>query len=67
MANTKTQKKLTIAKKSEFILDWFVNEVPLKKLNEKISLSKTTNFRYKKQLIELERIGHFMLCQKFLL
>ncbi|QKU19938.1 hypothetical protein FOC52_14155 (plasmid) [Staphylococcus cohnii] len=43
MANTKTQKKLTIAKKkSEFILDWFVNEVPLKKLNEKISLSKTT-------------------------
>ncbi|SUM53517.1 Uncharacterised protein [Staphylococcus epidermidis] len=56
MANTKTQKKLTIAKKkSKFILDWFINEVPLKKLNEKISLSKTTNFRYKKQLIELEK------------
>ncbi|MDN0189258.1 hypothetical protein P6439_14190 [Staphylococcus arlettae] len=39
MANTKTQKKLTIAKKkSEFILDWFVNEVPLKKIKRKNKL-----------------------------
>ncbi|EGQ3776083.1 MULTISPECIES: hypothetical protein [Staphylococcus] len=55
MANTKTQKQLTISKqKSENILNWFVNDAHWKLLSEKLSAGKSSIFRYKKSLNELE-------------
>lgn len=55
MANTKTQKQLTISKqKSENILNWFVNDAHWKLLSEKLSAGKSSIFRYKKGLSELE-------------
>lgn len=70
MANTKTQKILTISKtKSEFILDWFVDEAQWKKVSEEIGLGKTAIFRYKKKLSDLkEEHGSFeALSQVFTL
>ncbi len=51
MANTKTQKPLTISKtKSENIVEWFVNDAHWKLLSEKLELQKTAIFRYKKNV-----------------
>lgn len=51
MANTKTQKPLTMAKtKSENIVEWFVNDAHWKMLSEKLELQKTAIFRYKKNV-----------------
>ncbi|MVG93771.1 hypothetical protein GO660_03170 [Staphylococcus aureus] len=49
MANTKTQKILTISKtKSENIANWFVNDAQWKLLAEHLELGKTAIFKYKK-------------------
>ncbi|MGS5983731.1 hypothetical protein [Staphylococcus aureus] len=49
MANTKTQKILTISKtKSENITNWFVNDAQWKLLAEHLDLGKTAIFKYKK-------------------
>ena len=49
MANTKTQKILTISKtKSENIANWFVNDAQWKLLAEHLDLGKTAIFKYKK-------------------
>ncbi|HCY7075347.1 TPA: hypothetical protein O1406_002735 [Staphylococcus aureus] len=49
MANTKTQKTLTISKtKSENITNWFVNDAQWKLLAEHLDLGKTAIFKYKK-------------------
>lgn len=51
MANTKTQKPITMAKtKSENIVEWFVNDAHWKMLSEKLELQKTAIFRYKKNV-----------------
>lgn len=53
MANTKTQKVITMSKtKSTNILNWIVDEVHWKVLSEEIDLSKTTTFRLKNNLKE---------------
>lgn len=49
MANTKTQKILTISKtKSEKIAEWFVSDAQWKLLAEHLELGKTAIFKYKK-------------------
>lgn len=54
MANTKTQKPVTIAKsKSENIVDWFVNEAHWKLLSEHLEFGKTAIFKFKKNLKEI--------------
>lgn len=54
MANTKTQRKISIAKtKSENIVDWFVNAAHWKLLSENLELGKTAIFKYKKNLREI--------------
>lgn len=54
MANTKTQKPLSMAKsKSENIVEWFVNVAHWKLLSENLSLGKTAIFRYKNLLKDL--------------
>ncbi|WP_108807067.1 hypothetical protein [Staphylococcus simulans] len=51
MANTRTQKPLTMAKtKSENIAAWFINEAHWKLLSEELDLGKTAVFKYKKQV-----------------
>ncbi|MCO4356162.1 hypothetical protein MTR12_11455 [Staphylococcus agnetis] len=53
MANTKTQKPLSISKtKSENIVEWIVNEVHWKLLAENLDKKKSTIFVYKKQIKE---------------
>lgn len=53
MANTKTQKVLTISKtKSENIVKWFVNDAHWKLLADHLGLGKTAIFKYKKQMKE---------------
>ncbi|MFB3208860.1 hypothetical protein PF233_13165 [Staphylococcus pseudintermedius] len=54
MANTRTQKTLSLSKaKSENIVDWFVNEVHWKLIADNFDIGKTAVFRYKKQIKEL--------------
>ncbi|MCO4339765.1 hypothetical protein [Staphylococcus agnetis] len=54
MANTKTQKSLSISKtKSENIVEWIVNEVHWKLLAENLDKKKSTIFVYKKQIKEM--------------
>ena len=49
MANTKTQKILSISKtKSKNIANWFVNDAQWKLLAENLGLGKTAIFKYKK-------------------
>ena len=49
MANTKTQKILSISKtKSENIAEWFVSDAQWKLLAEHLELGKTAIFKYKK-------------------
>lgn len=51
MANTKTIKKLSIAKtKSQSLLNWFLNEVHWKKLANILGYSKSGIFKRKNQL-----------------
>lgn len=54
MANTKTQKPLSISKtKSKNIAEWIVNDAHWKLLAENLGLGKTAIFRYKKQIKEM--------------
>ena len=51
MANTKTQKPISISKtKSENIVEWIVNDEHWKLLADNLGLGKTVIFRYKKQI-----------------
>ncbi|MDN5227966.1 hypothetical protein, partial [Staphylococcus aureus] len=51
MANTKTQKPLSMSKtKSENIAEWIVNDAHWKLLADNLGLGKTAIFRYKKQI-----------------
>lgn len=55
MANTKTQKILKISKqKSDNILNWILNVAHWKKLSEPLGLSKTSMFRYKQHLKDIQ-------------
>ncbi|NLS37284.1 hypothetical protein [Staphylococcus pseudintermedius] len=57
MANTRTQKTLSLSKaKSENIVDWFVNEVHWKLIADNFDIGKTAVFRYKKQIKELAEV-----------
>lgn len=54
MANTRTQKPITMAKtKSENIASWFMNEAHWKLLSEQLELGKTAVFKYKKNVKEI--------------
>lgn len=54
MANTKTQKPLTLSKKkSELIFDWFVNDSHWNIVSQELELGKTAVFRYKNNLKKL--------------
>lgn len=49
MGNTKTIKKLSIAKtKDKLFVDWFLNDIHWSKLADKLSYSKAGIFKYKK-------------------
>ncbi|HAR5547600.1 TPA: hypothetical protein I1T43_002336 [Staphylococcus aureus] len=51
MANTKTQKPISMSKtKSENIVEWIVNDAHWKLLADNLGLGKTAIFRYKKQI-----------------
>ncbi|RYS18664.1 hypothetical protein [Staphylococcus pseudintermedius] len=57
MANTRTQKTLSLSKaKSENIVDWFVNEVHWNLIADNFDIGKTAVFRYKKQIKELAEV-----------
>ncbi|NGK30732.1 hypothetical protein G0V56_14395 [Staphylococcus aureus] len=70
MANTKTQKPLSISKtKSENIVEWIVNEVHWKLLADNLEKKKSTIFVYKKQIKEMseERNAFYALGEVFTL
>ncbi|KIR10387.1 hypothetical protein TP70_02035 [Staphylococcus microti] len=70
MANTKTQKLLSISKsKSENISEWIVNEAHWKLLAENLGLGKTAIFRYKKLIKEMgeEKTPFYALGEVFTL
>ncbi|MCO4346726.1 hypothetical protein MTQ93_11830 [Staphylococcus agnetis] len=70
MANTKTQKSLSISKtKSENIVEWIVNEVHWKLLAENLDKKKSTIFVYKKQIKEMseEKNAFYALGEVFTL
>ncbi|WP_215392877.1 hypothetical protein [Staphylococcus aureus] len=70
MANTKTQKPLSISKtKSENIVEWIVNEVHWKLLADNLEKKKSTIFVYKKQIKEMseEKSAFYALGEVFTL
>ncbi|NJI17040.1 hypothetical protein GLV95_14000, partial [Staphylococcus agnetis] len=70
MANTKTQKPLSISKtKSENIVEWIVNEVHWKLLADNLDKKKSTIFVYKKQIKEMseEKSAFYALGEVFTL
>ena len=65
MANTKTQKVLTISKtKSENIVEWFVNDAHWKLLADHLGLGKTAIFKCKKQMKEKQRKQPFLCIRR---
>lgn len=55
MGNTKTIKKIKIAKtKNEILVDWFLNEIHWSKLAETLNYSKAGTFKLKKRVSDLK-------------
>ncbi|MCO4351508.1 hypothetical protein MTR10_10620 [Staphylococcus agnetis] len=70
MANTKTQKPLSISKtKSENIVEWIANDVHWKLLADNLDKKKSTIFVYKKQIKEMseEKNAFYALGEVFTL